>query len=1031
MSVSADEWAWARREDEDAPPVVGHAKVTAILVVHNGQDWLPATLKSMADLDQRPGRLIVINAGSTDESATLLQQAYDNGIVSKGRLARHVIDSVATVPALGFTRVVNDMVASLPPDDGWVWLLHDDSAPRADCLTELLRVATSPDGVSGPAIVIPKLLRPKLRHRPDQVQSVGEAVSIGGARVVAAEAGDVDQQQDESTRALGASTAGLLVRRDAWVALGGLSPQLPGFRSGVDLGWRANESGMAVKTAPDATLRHQQAGLTGLRLGAEQVDPEVEDLVAGLRVAISHSEHPNRASWRARVANRVVWVGAWLAKDSNQAHLRAATLKRFRCERAETAELTSDVQREPVRRVPKALLPAASWGLKNGLDSFSRRFIRQDDGDSEISLDVLTSDEETVVAAPRRRQSLLGLGSAVVLAIATMLACRMLLGFSPLTSYGLAPAPGSLGDAWRAWLQPTGQAGANAPWLAIMAFGSTLMGGQPGWWASVLVLGGVFLAAWSAYRFVRVFIGPTATRIGLSLLWAVLLPVTGASSDGSPGWVMIAIALPWLACALTRWAKEPVKGLVGLRTPAAVALSLTLAAIVTPALWVAGVLAAGLVAWRVRDLRGWLISALGPLLVLGPWIPRLLSEPGRVLTGVDPALTRLIPAPDVFGILLGRVGLGASPPMWLGGAVLVTVWVIGLVSLVSFESERWRFWLLGGMALAVVLAVMMSRVTVTIAGEPVRAAILPWLLVAAIIAIGSTAAGWRPETPAASSQSGGADTSASAGEGRRLMIGTIVLIGAVLGAAWWMWGGEGRPLQRQSSVVPDYVMAAESSPRATRTLIVAVSNGQASVSLRDATSPTWGSGEQSPFGLGAADQAAVVAMAGQFADGFASDDLASRLAGVGIGHVVVIGVPQAAIDAMTGVPDLAGGTIDNTTVWTVGGLPSRALLVDGGTITPLSEGTVPAGGDGRELLLLEPSDLPWRVSVDSVQLSPAETSTQFQVPAAGGVLRWWLPLLQWALWWHIVALFVLIWAAMPASRAAERLAASEARRAVT
>jgi len=1027
MSVSDDDWAWARQETEDAPPVAGFEYVTAILVAHNGAEWLPSTLRALAGLEQRPGRVIAIDAHSTDDSGRLLRQAFVDGVVTRRTLVRGVLDEVRPSDADGFALVVNEVVASLPPANGWVWLLHDDAAPGSNCLTEMLRVATAPTPYEGPAIVVPKLLRPKLRNRPDQVQSVGEAVSSSGARVTGAEVGDIDQQQDESARALGASTAGLLVRRDVWDALGGLSAELPGFRSGVDLGWRANEAGYTVRTAPDATLRHQQAGLIGLRESEQASEPEVQDLVAGLRVMVAHSDHPERAVWRARLMNRLVWFGAWLAKDAGQAHVRSETIKLFRTERAETAQLTADVQltrRKPVRQ---ALLPGLLWGVGHAFDTLTSRFGREDDSESEINIDTLTVDDDENITLPRPKgRNWLGLISAIALLIATLVACRSELGFGQLMSQGLAPAPGSLAATWHAWLVPSEPTGANAPWLGIMALGSTLFAGQPGVWAGVLILGGVFLAAWSAYRFVRSFVGSTPVCVGLAALWGLLLPVSGASANGSPGWVILAVGLPLVASAIIRWSNEHVTGLVGLRVPATAALAVVLVCSVTPVLWVATTVAAITVALRTHDWRGMLIVAIGPVAVLGPWIPRLIDEPGRLLTGVDPCLSRLIAAPNALGIILGQVGLKGAAPLWLSAVVFAIVWLLGLIGVASLPASRWRVWLLVGSAAAMVAGLVASRITVTIDGQEARAAILPWLMVAAIVAIGVTAAAWP--------KIGSPDFDAAPGKPhrkRRTIIAVILAIGIGLGAVWWFWAGEGQPLQRVSQPVPDYVAASEQSPRATRTLVVAVTKGQASVSLRDANSPTWGSGERSPIDLDQADRDAVVALAGQFADGFGTDDLAARLAAVGIGHVVVTGVSQTAIDAMSGVPDLAGGKVGRMTIWTVGGLPSRAVLLDGGDTSPVSDGQVPAGANGRVLALLEPTDMVWWATIDGVKLPVGDTPTHFEVPAAGGTLAWGQPVVLWAFWWHLLALLVLAWAALPASSLAERLARAEARRAVS
>jgi len=1031
VSVSDDEWAWARQEAEDAPPVIGFEHVTAILVTYNGQDWLPSTLRALARLEQRPGRMIAIDASSTDDSGRLLRQAFVDGVAVHGALVRGVIDEVLTAPSVGFSSVVNQTIAAMPDAPGWVWLLHDDSAPAASCLTNMLRVATAPTPDAGPAVVVPKLLRPKLRNRPDQVQSIGEAISPSGARVTGSEVGDIDQQQDESMRALGASTAGLLVRRDAWAALGGLSPELPGFRAGVDLGWRANEAGMTVRTAPDAALRHQQAGLIGLRNSIQASDPEVEDLVAGLRVVAAHSAHPAWAVLRARLMNRLAWFGAWLAKDAGQAHVRSATIKRFRTEQAETRRLAGDVRTTAVKPVRKSLLPGLLWGIRHTIESAAGRVGYRDDEDSDINLDALTVDDEDTVYIPRpQRRNWLGLTLTFAVLVATLVACRGLFSLGALASTGLAPAPTNLLEAWHAWLVPGAAQGANAPWLGIMALGASVFGGQPGIWAGAMILGGVLLSTWSAYRFVRVFIGPVPACAGLGLLWGLVLPVTGASADGSPGWVILGVALPWLASAMVRWSRERISGLVGLRLPATAGLTLALACCVTPGLWFVGVLGAAAVVLRIRDWRGLFIIAFGPLLLLGPWIPRLLEQPGRLLTGVDPCLSRLADAPDPLGILLGRVGLGAvegSLPWWWSAAVFGALWLLGLIGIACLPESRRRVWLLVGLVAALVASLIVSRLTVMIEDQITRAAVLPWLMVAAIIAIGAAAASW----PVLANDAEDDATLSPLRQAQRLVLGIVIGFAVVLGSAWWIWAGQSAPLHRLSQPVPDYVVAAEQSPRATRTLVVAVANGQASVSVHDATSPMWGSGERPAIALDHGDRDAVVALAGQFADGFATDDLATRLSALGIGHVVISGVPQASIDAMSGVPNLAGGTVSGLTVWTVGGLPSRAQLLENGQLSPITDGVVPAGRDGRQLVLLETSELGWWASVDNVLLEAGESPTRFVLPSTGGELKWGLPVTWGGFAWHLVVLCLLFWAALPASSVAERLARAEARRAVS
>ena len=62
------------------PPAVDPAEmlahhVTAVLVAHDGQRWLPRTLAAVAASDRIPDRLVAVDTGSRDASAQLLADA--------------------------------------------------------------------------------------------------------------------------------------------------------------------------------------------------------------------------------------------------------------------------------------------------------------------------------------------------------------------------------------------------------------------------------------------------------------------------------------------------------------------------------------------------------------------------------------------------------------------------------------------------------------------------------------------------------------------------------------------------------------------------------------------------------------------------------------------------------------------------------------------------------------------------------------------------------------------------------------------
>jgi len=747
-----------------------------------------------------------------------------------------------------------------------------------------------------------------------------------------------------------------------------------------------------------------------------------------MQVRVAHSQRPGMAALGARLVNRLAWLGSWVAKDAKRGRLHAAVLQAFRDESNRTQALTAATPREGTRQLPKTLVPGPAWGVRHALENRIGQPV-DDWSDGTINLDSLTADDdETVVLPTVRRRNPFGLWLAIGMLLATIAACRNLIGFGPLVSTGLAPAPANLAAAWSAWLTPTGPHGANAPWLFLMALGSTIFGGQPAWWATFLLLGGVFLAAWSAYMFFGAFMRPGPTRAGLALLWAVLLPVTGASSDGSPGWVLLGVALPWLAGAFVRWVRDPRHGLVGLRTPATIALATTLVVCVTPGLWLVVVAAAIVVAQRQTDWRGLLIVAAGPVVVLAPWLLRLFASPGRFLTGVDPLLSRVGPQVASWRVLAGQAGIGSPAPLAVALVVFAGLWIIGLVGLVTMATPSWRRWLLGAWAGSLIIAVAVSRLVVTIDGQQARAAVLPWLLVAAIIALGAGGAAWETAMRVFK-HNGRRRRGKTRRASWRVVISVLVALVAGTGALWWVWAGEGTPLHRAAAYVPDFVTATQASPQATRTMVVQVVDGQTSVSLTDADSPAWGIGEQCPLMIDPSSRSSVATMGAQFANGDASSDLADRLTALAIGNVVVIGVDDAATQAMKGVPNMVAGTAGGVTIWTVGGLPSRVSLVENDIATPVADGNVPAGDASRLLRLSELGSLPWHASVGGVALDSVDNVT-FHVPAAGGPLRWWVPASWWAFWWSAVTLVALLWAFWPSTSSAEQASKAGPRRAV-
>ena len=162
-----------------------------------------------------------------------------------------------TAPARsGFGEAVRAGLAKLPPaaESGtvdWLWLLHDDSAPDPDALEELLLAVER-----APSVTIAGTKQVDWDNERRLVD-VGVSISRWAERVTLIDADELDQgQYNARSDIFAVNSAGMMVRRDIWDALGGFDPALPGTGDDLDLCWRNRLAGHRVVVVPAAKVRH-------------------------------------------------------------------------------------------------------------------------------------------------------------------------------------------------------------------------------------------------------------------------------------------------------------------------------------------------------------------------------------------------------------------------------------------------------------------------------------------------------------------------------------------------------------------------------------------------------------------------------------------------------------------------------------------------------------------------------------------------------------------------------------------------------
>ncbi|MFL6126924.1 glycosyltransferase [Actinophytocola sp.] len=244
-----------------ATPVLRTAPVLAVLVCHDGEEWLPEALAALRRSAPRPRHVLAVDTGSTDGTARLLSDA--------ARGEDRVLDGVLTLDRdTGFAAAVQEAVSAAierwGDPGGWIWVLHDDCAPDPQCLARLLSAAdASPSaGVLGPLALD--------WDDPRLVVEAGLSTDASGHRQTGLGPSEVDwsrlgRDYEQSTEVLAVPSAGMLVRRELWEKLGGFDPAITLLREDIDFGWRANRANTVVLCVPAARMRHARAVLTRQR----------------------------------------------------------------------------------------------------------------------------------------------------------------------------------------------------------------------------------------------------------------------------------------------------------------------------------------------------------------------------------------------------------------------------------------------------------------------------------------------------------------------------------------------------------------------------------------------------------------------------------------------------------------------------------------------------------------------------------------------------------------------------------------------
>lgn len=645
-------------------------RVHAILVVRPegrtpAANHLQRTLAALAAQTRPVDALTIVLCGPDAELTRLAAESGAEGVITASAGT-----SFAAATALATPRLTGDAV----------WLLAQDTAPDPDALVRLAgALELSPPLV----IAAPKLVD---WDDSDVIRSLGVSMDRYGGAVELA-AGELDQgQRDRDSDVLGADVRGLLVRRDAWAALGGLDPALGGADEGLDLGVRARLAERLVAVVPTARVAVAGDGVAAMARGRRRARRRA--------FAIRTAQLHRRLVYAPGAAVPLHWLSFLpLALWRTFVHLVAKTPHRVLPEWGATLLVMARPAAVARARRRVRAVRRVGWSRIAPL-RVSRAEMR-----TRWQGDVGDPD------APVRSELHFFVGGgawAVLGALAVSVAVfAPLLAWPVLGGGALAPLRANVAQLWQdaAWGQrPLGldAIGPADPFSAVVALLGTLSPGDPSrafvvLWVLALplaVLGGWFAAT----RLTE----SAPLRIIAAIAWALAPTFVAALVEGRPAGVIAHLLLPWLfhaaSVAHRSWAPAGAASilLVGVL---ACAPSLAPAVVV---LWCAALVVVALVAGRGIARVVWLVipSAVifAPLVwsqvrAGNPW--GLLADPGVPFAGAEVSA-------DPIGRALLAAGFPASDPGGWASLLGHPVWWVGLLvaplailAVLSVLTPRW------------------------------------------------------------------------------------------------------------------------------------------------------------------------------------------------------------------------------------------------------------------------------------------------------------------------------------------------------
>lgn len=229
--------------------------VLAVVVTHNGREWLRSALVGLANQTYGLLDVLVVDDASNDHRK---QPALKR--IAKRHLRRRRWGYLRTPRPLGFGAAANWALSRVRTDADLLLFIHDDAVLERRSVEKMVeRMTTEPET----AIVGPKIVN---WDDPQILEEVGMAADRFGYPYKGLDEGEIDLgQHDRPSEVFYVTSTCMLVRHSVFRSLRGWDSRMKAFSEDLDLCWRARIAGHNVRFEPTAVARHAMGLATGRR----------------------------------------------------------------------------------------------------------------------------------------------------------------------------------------------------------------------------------------------------------------------------------------------------------------------------------------------------------------------------------------------------------------------------------------------------------------------------------------------------------------------------------------------------------------------------------------------------------------------------------------------------------------------------------------------------------------------------------------------------------------------------------------------